>query len=134
MASLNKATLIGNVGKEPEVRYTASGDCIVNLSIATSESWKDKSGNKQEATEWHKVVFYRRLAEIVAQYVTKGSSLYVEGKIKTRKWKDKDGADRYTTEIEASEMKMLGGKSGGSGGYSTKVVNQQPEADEDLPF
>lgn len=111
MASVNKATLIGNLGRDPEIRYAASGDAIANFSLATTENWKDKaSGEKKEATEWHRCVAYGKLAEIIGQYVKKGSSLYVEGSIHTRKWTDKAGQDRYSTEIKVSEMKMLGGK------------------------
>lgn len=111
MASVNKAIIIGNLGSDPEVRHLSNGDSVANVSIATTESWKDKTtGEKKEITEWHKVVFFRKLAEIVGQYLVKGSSVYIEGRIRTRKWQDKDGNDRYTTEIEANEMKMLGGK------------------------
>ena len=100
MASVNKVILVGNLGKDPDSRYSASGDAICTLSIATSEQWKDKAtGDKKEATEWHRVVFYKKLAEIVGQYLKKGSSVYIEGRIKTRKWQDKDGQDRYTTQI-----------------------------------
>lgn len=111
MASVNKVTLIGNLGSDPETRYTASGDAICNIRVATTETWKDKAtGEKREATEWHRVVFYRRLAEIAGQYLKKGSSVYLEGRLRTRKWQDKDGNERYTTEIEATEMQMLGGR------------------------
>jgi len=114
MSSLNKVMLIGNVGRDPEQRFLANGDAVTTVSIATSERWKDKnSGEMQEATEWHRVVFWRRLAEIVNEYVTKGSPIYVEGKLKTRKWTDKDGAEKYTTEIVAEEMKLLGKREGG---------------------
>lgn len=108
--SVNKAILIGRCGKDPETRYMTNGDAVTNVSIATSETWKDKSGEKQEKTEWHNLTFYKRLAEIVGEYVKKGSEIYVEGKISTRKWQDKEGKDRYTTEIICHEMKMLGGK------------------------
>lgn len=108
--SLNKAILIGRLGKDPEVKTMANGEMVANVSLATSETWKDKAGSKQERTEWHNLVFYRRLAEIVGQYLTKGSQVYVEGRIQTRKWKDKEGQDRYSTEIIVDEMKMLGGK------------------------
>lgn len=105
MASVNKVILVGNLGADPETRYTASGDAVCNIRLATTESWKDKnSGEKREITEWHRVVFYRKLAEIANQYLKKGSQVYLEGRIKTRKWTDKDGQDRYTTEIEATEM------------------------------
>ncbi|MDR0233950.1 MAG: single-stranded DNA-binding protein [Zoogloeaceae bacterium] len=113
MASVNKVIIIGNLGADPETRYSASGDAICNIRVATSESWKDKNtGEKQERTEWHRIVFYRRLAEIAGQYLKKGSQVYIEGKIKTRKWQDKDGQDRYSTEIEATEMTMLGKREG----------------------
>lgn len=107
MASLNRAMLIGNVGKDPEKKQLPNGDSTCSLNLATSESWKDKNGEKQERTEWHRVVFYRGLADIVAEYVIKGSSIYVEGKIRSRKWTDKDGNERITTEIEAESMQML---------------------------
>ncbi len=117
MASVNKVILVGNLGADPEVRYMPNGDAVANIRLATTESWKDKaSGEKKEITEWHRVVFYRKLAEIVQQYVKKGSALYIEGRIRTRKWQDKDGQDRYTTEIEATEMQMLGQRGGGDGG------------------
>ncbi len=113
MASLNKIMLIGNLGKDPEMRYLPNGDAVCNITVATSEQWKDKqTGDKKESTEWHRVVFFRRLAEIAGEYLKKGSSVYVEGSIKTKKWQDKDGNDRYTTEIVGNEMKMLGGKAG----------------------
>lgn len=111
MASINKVILIGNLGADPEIRYTGSGDAVCNLRIATTETWKDKtSGEKRESTEWHTVVLFRRLAEIAKQYLGKGSAVYIEGKLKTRKWQDKQGAERYSTEIEAIEMTMLGNK------------------------
>lgn len=108
MASVNKVILVGNLGADPEIRYAASGDAICSLRIATSDHWRDKSsGENRESTEWHRVVLYRRLAEIANQYLRKGSSVYVEGALRTRKWKDKAGQDRYTTEIEANSMQML---------------------------
>jgi len=113
MASVNKVILVGNLGADPETKYMSSGDAVTNIRLATTESWKDKtSGEKKEMTEWHRVVFYRRLAEIAGQYLKKGSACYIEGRIRTRKWQDKDGQDRYTTEIEATEMQMLGSKAG----------------------
>lgn len=118
---VNKVILIGNLGKDPEVRYMPSGGAVANVTIATSESWKDKqSGEMRENTEWHNVVFFNRLAEIVGEYLKKGSKVYVEGRLQTRKWQDKSGQDRYTTEIVASEMQMLDSKggSGGGQGYS----------------
>jgi single-strand DNA-binding protein len=117
MASVNKVTLIGNLGRDPEVRYAPSGSAICNVTIATSRNWKDKtSGERQEETEWHRVVFYDRLAEIAGEYLKKGKSVYIEGRLKTRKWTDKDGVEKYTTEIIANEMTMLGGRDGGGGG------------------
>ena len=117
MASVNKVILVGNLGADPETRYMPNGDAVCNIRLATTESWKDKaSGERKEITEWHRVVFYRRLAEIAGEYLRKGSSVYVEGRIRTRKWQDKDGQDRYTTEIEATEMQMLGQRGGGDGG------------------
>lgn len=111
MPSINKVILVGNLGADPDTRYTASGDAVCTIRLATAESWKDKnSGEKREITKWHRVVFYRKLAEIAGHYLRKGSQVYVEGRIKTRKWQDKDGQDRYTTEIEATEIQMLGGK------------------------
>ena len=111
MASVNKVILVGNLGADPETRYMPNGDAVANIRLATTESWKDKSsGEKKEITEWHRVVFYRKLAEIVGQYLKKGSSVYIEGRIRTRKWQDKEGQERYTTEIEATEMQMLGGR------------------------
>ena len=111
MASVNKVILVGNLGADPETRYMPNGDAVANIRLATTESWKDKaSGEKREMTEWHRVVFYRKLAEIVGQYLKKGSSVYIEGRIRTRKWQDKEGQERYTTEIEATEMQMLGGR------------------------
>ncbi len=113
---INKVILVGNIGKDPEVRYTASGSAITNITMATSESWRDKtSGEQQERTEWHRVVFFNRLAEIAGEYLKKGSQVYVEGSIRTRKWQDKDGQDRYTTEVVANDMQMLGGRSGSEG-------------------
>ncbi|BAL26251.1 single-stranded DNA-binding protein [Azoarcus sp. KH32C] len=139
MASLNKVILIGNLGRDPETRYAPSGDAICNVTIATTETWKDKaSGERKEATEWHRVVFFGRLAEIASQYLRKGSQVYVEGRLQTRKWQDKDGQDRYTTEIRADEMKMLGSRSGGDapmrqseGGYDAPApapARQAPQA------
>jgi len=114
MASVNKAIIVGNLGKDPEVRYTATGEAICNLTVATSEQWKDKATNeKREATEWHKVSFFGKTAEICGQYLAKGSSVYIEGSIRTRKWVDKEGVERYTTEIRGDQMKMLGSKSDG---------------------
>ena len=116
MASVNKVILLGNLGRDPETRYTANGDAVTNLNIATSEQWKDKSGEKQERTEWHRVVLFGRQAEVANEYLKKGRSVYVEGSLRTRKWQDKEGQDRYTTEIIATEMQMLGGREGMGGG------------------
>lgn len=109
-ASLNKSTLIGRLGKDPEIKYMPNGEAVTNISIATSETWKDKAGVKQERVEWHRIVFFRKLAEVAGEYLKKGSNVYIEGKITTRKWTDKAGAERYTTEIIANEMKMLDSK------------------------
>jgi single-strand DNA-binding protein len=140
---INKAILVGNLGKDPEIRYTASGSAVANITIATTESWRDKqSGEKQEKTEWHRVVFFNRLAEIVGEYLRKGSQVYVEGRLQTRKWQDQSGQDRYTTEIVASEMQMLGGR-GDAGGQAGGFRKPQagtgapapaaaPPADEDF--
>ena len=114
VASVNKVILVGHLGKDPEVRYTASGDPIANLTVATSESWKDKAtGEKKEQTEWHRCSCFGKLAEICGQWLKKGAQVYIEGSLRTRKWQDKDGQDRYTTEIRADEMKMLGRREGG---------------------
>lgn len=112
MSSVNKAILIGHLGADPEMRYSPSGDAIANIRLATSETWKDKDGVKQSKTEWHRVVFFGKLAEIVGQYLRKGSLAYVDGKIQTRKWRDKEGQDRYSTEIVADCMQLLGGRGG----------------------
>lgn len=116
MASVNKVILVGNLGRDPEMRYMPSGDAIANLRVATTDTWKDKEGNKQEATEWHSVVFFGKQAEVCGQYLKKGSQIYVEGSLRTRKWQDKEGNDRYTTEIRGDRMQMLGGRGGGGGG------------------
>jgi single-strand DNA-binding protein len=123
--SVNKVILVGRLGKDPETRYMTSGEAVTNATLATSENWKDKSGEKQEKTEWHNLVFYRRLAEIAGEYLKKGSQVYVEGKLQTRKWQTKEGQDRYTTEIIVNEMQMLGGKSTGG---SFEVVENKPAA------
>ena len=131
MASVNKVILVGNLGKDPETRYTPDGAAITNITVATTDTWKDKaSGEKKEATEWHRVAFFGRLAEIAGQYLKKGRSVYIEGRIRTRKWQDKEGQDRYTTEIIADQMQMLGSREGmggpshddeGSGGGSARA-------------
>ena len=146
MASVNKVILVGNLGADPETRYMPNGDAVANIRLATTESWKDKaSGEKREITEWHRVVFYRKLAEIAGQYLKKGSAVYVEGRIRTRKWQDKEGQERYTTEIEANEMQMLGGKSDRSESAPSQPKPQQRNAQgaqggafddmsDDIPF
>jgi single-strand DNA-binding protein len=123
MASVNKVILVGNLGADPEVRYMPSGDAITNARLATTDSWKDKNGEKQEKTEWHRVSFFGKLAEIAGEYLKKGSQIYVEGRLQTRKWQDKEGQDRYTTEIVADKMQMLGGRSGG--GNSFEVMDKE---------
>ena len=123
MASINKVILVGNLGQDPEVKYMPSGGAVTNISIATTDSWKDKAtGEKKENTEWHRVVFFNRLAEIVGEYLRKGSQVYIEGNLRTRKWQDQNGVDKYTTEIVAREMQMLGGRTGGSSDF-----NQAPQ-------
>ena len=134
MASVNRVILIGNLGKDPETRYAPSGDAVTNITVATTETWKDKAtGEKREATEWHRVVFFGKLAEIAGQYLKKGSQVYLEGKLKTRKWQDKDGADRYTTEINADEMKMLGGKGDGQQDGQAAPRQQAPAPRQHAP-
>jgi len=120
MASVNKVILIGNLGRDPETRYMPDGGAITNISIATTEQWKDKAGEKQEKTEWHRVAFFGKLAEIAGEYLKKGSQVYVEGRLQTRKWQDKDGADKYTTEIVANAMQMLGSRQGMGGGSASE--------------
>ena len=113
MASVNKVIIVGNLGRDPETRYLPSGEAVTNISIATTDTWKDKAtGEKKEATEWHRVAFFGRLAEIAGEYLKKGSQVYVEGSLRTRKWQDKEGKDRYTTEIRADVMQMLGSRAG----------------------
>jgi len=116
MASVNKVILLGNLGRDPETRYTTGGDAVTNLNIATSEQWKDKSGEKQERTEWHRVVLFGRQAEIAAEYLKKGRSVYIEGRLQTRKYTDKDGVEKYSTEIVADRMQLIGGARDGGGG------------------
>ena len=124
MASVNKVILMGNLGRDPEVRYMPNGEAVANFSIATTENWKDKSGQKQEKTEWHNIVMYRKLAEIAGEYLKKGRPVYIEGRLQTRKW-EKDGVTRYSTEIIADQMQMLGGKDGGSNAsYDGDDMNQ----------
>jgi single-strand DNA-binding protein len=141
---INKVILVGNLGRDPEVRYSPNGAAIANLSVATSESWKDKNtGEQVEKTEWHRVVMFRRLAEIAGEYLKKGSKVYIEGKLQTRKWQGQDGQDRYTTEIVANEMQMLDSRGGGTASFDngpSSSGNQQPEPvpmgdfDDDIPF
>ena len=133
MASVNKAIIVGNLGKDPEVRYTASGEAMCNITVATSENWKDKAtGEKKELTEWHRISFFGKLAEIAGQYLKKGSQVYVEGSIRTRKWTDKEGQERYTTEIKMDQMVMLGGKSDG-GQRPARDGEYQPAPDKSKP-
>lgn len=146
---VNKVILVGNLGRDPEVRYSPNGQAVANVTIATSDSWKDKnSGEKQERTEWHRIVFFGRLAEIAGEYLKKGAQVYVEGRLQTRKWQDKDGHDRYTTEIVANEMQMLGSRSGAgapsepavesaaapSGARSGAKATAGADFDDDIPF
>ena len=148
---INKAIIVGNLGRDPEVRYTANGNAIANITVATTESWKDKhSGERQEKTEWHRVVFFGRLAEIAGEYLKKGSQVYIEGRLQTRKWEDKSGQERYTTEIVASEMQMLGSRGGGAseasdddysgearpaaGSSGGGTSGGDPDLDDDIPF
>lgn len=144
---VNKVILVGNCGKDPETRYMPSGGAVTNISLATSESWKDKqSGETKERTEWHNIVFFNRLGEIAGEYLKKGSQIYVEGSLRTRKWQDKNGQDRYTTEIVANEMQMLGGRGGGDSyapAQSHSQSDSQPQQaapmveegfDDDIPF
>lgn len=130
---VNKVILIGNLGRDPEVRYMPSGSAVANVTIATSESWKDKqTGEQQERTEWHNVAFFNRLAEVVGEYLRKGSKVYVEGSLRTRKWQGKDGQDRYTTEIIASEMQMLDSRGGAQSGGQAPQRQSEPEPHDDF--
>ena len=144
---VNKVILIGNLGQDPEVKYMPSGSAVANLSLATSESWKDKStGEQVEKTEWHRLVFFNRLAEIAGEYLHKGSKIYVEGRLQTRKWQDRDGNDKYTTEIRVDQMQMLDSRSGPGASASApspsrdrssaqpQPVTTEPEFDDDIPF
>ncbi len=129
---VNKVILVGNLGNDPEVRYMPNGNAVANLSLATSESWKDQQGQMQERTEWHRLTMYRRLAEIAGEYLKKGSQIYVEGKLQTRKWQDQQGQDRYTTEIIVDQMQMLGGREGGGqGGQGGGGYQQRPQGNQD---
>jgi len=131
---LSKTLLIGNLGADVETRYTQNGVAVANFSMATTERWKDSEGNPQEATEWHRIVAFGRLAEICSEYLAKGSKVYIEGRLQTRKWEDKDGVTRYTTEIVAKEMKMLGGGGNSHGVPSSPEDGQEPPASSDTPF
>jgi len=129
---INKVILVGNIGKDPEAKFMPNGNAVTNITVATSESWKDKqTGQQQERTEWHRIVFFNRLAEIASEYLKKGSKVYIEGALRTRKWQGQDGQDRYTTEIVASEMQMLDSR-GGSAGYDNSAPMQQdaPQASQ----
>lgn len=134
MASVNKVIVLGNLGKDPELRHLPNGDAVCNFSLATTESWKDKDGNKQDKTEWHNVVIFRKLAEIAGEYLKKGRPVYIEGRLQTRKWQDKEGKDRYTTEIVADQMQMLGSRE------EAKEVSKAPapanfdDMESDIPF
>lgn len=138
---VNKVILVGRLGQDPETRYMPSGNAVTNISVATSEAWKDKqTGEQKERTEWHRVSMFNRLAEVASEYLRKGSQVYIEGKLRTRKWQAQDGSDRYTTEIIASEMQMLGSK-GGGGPSSSRPNDTQPgpqpgqdDFDDDIPF
>lgn len=131
---VNKVILIGNLGKDPEVRYSPNGGAIANITLATSESWKDKNtGEQVDKTEWHRIVFFRRLAEIAGEYLKKGSKVYIEGKLQTRKWQDKDGQDRYTTEVVANEMQMLDSKGGGSSDFNQSQGAPSQSAPQSAP-
>lgn len=139
MASVNKVILLGNLGKDPEIKYMSNGEAVANIALATTEAWKDKNGEKKEKTDWHRIVFYRKLAEIVGEYCKKGKSIYVEGRLETRKWQDKSGQDRYTTEIIATDMKLLGSKP--SDAQETRQANKQQntgtgfdDMQDDIPF
>lgn len=124
MASVNKVILIGNLGRDPEIRYMPSGDAMVNINIATTDNWKDKNGEKQEKTEWHRIVMFGKVAEIAGEYLKKGSQAYFEGRLQTRKWTDKEGQERYTTEVVADRMQMLGSRSGGT----SRAMDDQPNS------
>lgn len=126
---VNKVILVGSLGNDPEVRYMPNGNAVANLSLATSESWKDQQGQVQERTEWHRLTMYRRLAEIAGEYLKKGSQIYVEGKLQTRKWQDQQGQDRYTTEIIVDNMQMLGGRNGGGQGNNQGDYQQGGQSD-----
>ncbi len=137
---INKVILVGNLGQDPEVRYSANGQAVATISLATSESWKDKNtGEKQERTEWHRVVFFKRLAEVVGEYLRKGAQIYVEGRLQTRKWQDKDGNDRYTTQVIGDVMQMLGSRSGSAPAQTSAPAQGAAsgpvdDLEDDIPF
>ncbi len=132
---INKVILIGNVGQDPDTRFMPSGDSVTNLTVATNESWKDKqTGEQKDRTEWHKVAMFGRLAEIAAEYLRKGAQVYIEGKLRTRKWQDKNGQDRWSTEIIADEMQMLGGRSQAADKPAESRPQSAPDDDQDVPF
>ena len=132
---VNKVILVGNLGQDPDVKYMPNGDAVVNVTLATSDSWKDKAtGEKREKTEWHRIVMFRRLGEIAGEYLRKGSKVYIEGKLQTRKWQGQDGTDRYTTEVVANEMQMLDSRGGqDSGGSAAAGYSQKPTAAKPVP-
>jgi single-strand DNA-binding protein len=132
MASVNKVILVGNLGRDPETRYTTGGDAVTNIRVATTDTWKDKNGEKQERTEWHTVVFFGRQAEIAGEYLKKGRQVYIEGRLQTRKWQDKEGQDRYTTEIVADRMQMLGSREG-SGAPAAEFAERNAAAEPRAP-
>ncbi len=152
MASVNKVILVGNLGRDPETRYTTGGEAVTSVSIATTDTWKDKAGEKQERTEWHRVAFFGKLAEIAGEFLKKGSQVYVEGRLQTRKWQDKEGQDKYTTEIIADRMQMLGSRAGAGGaggepppererssgagksGAAAPAKKNVDDLDDDIPF
>jgi single-strand DNA-binding protein len=137
MASVNKVIIVGNLGRDPETRFMSNGEAVTNIAVATTESWKDKTtGDKKEVTEWHRITFYRKLAEIAGEYLKKGSSVYIEGRLQTRKWTDKENVERYTTEIIADVMQMLGGKPGGASADegAGRAPRQSSSQDDDYPF
>jgi single-strand DNA-binding protein len=129
MASVNKVILVGNLGRDPETRYTTGGDAVTNIRVATTDTWKDKSGEKQEKTEWHTVVFFGRQAEIAGEYLKKGRQVYIEGRLQTRKWQDKEGQDRYSTEIVADRMQMLGSREGSGAPVAAEAAEPNAAAE-----
>ena len=134
MASVNKVIVLGNLGKDPDLRHLPNGDAVCNFSLATTESWKDKEGNKQDKTEWHNIVIFRKLAEIAGNYLKKGRPVYIEGRLQTRKWQDKEGKDRYTTEIVADQMQMLGGRDEAKEVAKIPAPANFDDMESDIPF